>query len=326
MARCVRGFPRRSEASVKEELRSLIDAELRRDMPPAAIALAERLAARAGGHAAAVLFYGSALRDSALDGVLDFYVLLDDCADWPGSRLAVVANRVLPPNVGYLVEQVDGRPLRAKYAVMTAAQFRRAMSVKRIDTTLWARFSQPCACLFARSDADRAEVCDAVGDAVTAAATWAAALGPLRGDAATYWRALYTRTYAAELRVERTSRGADLLAHDAPRFARLLPLAWKAGSVAFLQSADGQFEPVMDADERSAAERRWRLRQRLGRPLNLLRLLKAALTFDNATDYVAWKVERHSGYRIEPTAFQRRHPLLSAPGIYWRLRRLGVLR
>ena len=326
MVRFGLGFRRRSEASVNEELRALIGDELRRDMPPAAIALAERLAARAGGGAAAVLFYGSALRDEALDGVLDFYVLLDRCADWPGSRLAAVANRLLPPNVGYLEEQVDGRPLRAKYAVMTLVQFRRAMSVKRIDTTLWARFSQPCACLFARSEADRAEVRDAVGDAAIAAATWAAALGPLRGDAATYWRALYTRTYAAELRVERTSRGADLLAHDAPRFAQLLPLAWTAGGIAFLQPADGQFEPVMDADERSAAERRWRLRQRFGRPLNLLRLLKAALTFDNATDYVAWKVERHSGYRIEPTAFQRRHPLLSAPGIYWRLRRLGVLR
>ena len=326
MVRCVHGFLRRSEASVTEELRALIDDELRRDMPPPAVALAKRLAARAGGGAAAVLFYGSALRDEALDGVLDFYVLLDDCGDWPGSRLAAGANRLLPPNVGYLEEQVDGRPLRAKYAVMTLAQFRRAMSVRRIDTTLWARFSQPCACLFARSDADRAEVRDAVGDAVIAAATWAAALGPVRGDAATFWRALYTRTYAAELRVERTSRGADLLAHDAPRFARLLPLAWRAGGTAFAESADGQFEPVLSTNERSIAQRRWRLRQRLGRPLNLLRLLKAALTFDNATDYVAWKVERHSGYRIEPTAFQRRHPLLAAPGIYWRLRRLGVLR
>ena len=311
---------------MKEELRALIGDELRRDMPPAAVALAERLAARAGGGAAAVLFYGSALRDSALDGVLDFYVLLDNCADWPGSRLAAVANRLLPPNVGYLEEQVDGRPLRAKYAVMTFAQFRRAMSVKRIDTTLWARFSQPCALLYVRSDADRREVCDAVGAAVVAAATWAAALGPQRGDAATYWRALYMRTYAAELRVERASRGADLLAHDAPRFERLLPLAWHVGGIAFVESADGQFEPALGTDERTAAERRWRRRQRLGRPLNLLRLLKAALTFDNATDYVAWKVERHSGYRIEPTAFQRRHPLLSAPGIYWRLRRLGVLR
>jgi hypothetical protein len=310
---------------VSDELRALIDDELRRAVPPAVVTLAERLAARAQGGAAAVLFYGSALRDSALDGVLDFYVLVDRARDWPGPWLATCANRLLPPNVGYLEETVDGRSLRAKYAVMTVAQFRRAMSVQRLDTTLWARFSQPCACIHARSEADRLTMRDAVCDAVVAAAHWAAMLGPLRAAPIAYWRALYARTYAAELRVERSSRGADLLAHDGPRYARLLPLAWEEGGLAFTTALD-EVAPVLAPDARAIAECRWRVRRRLGPPLNLLRLLKAALTFDNATDYVAWKVERHSGYRIEPTPFQRRHPLLAAPGIYWRLRRLGVLR
>ena len=310
---------------MSEDLRALIDDELRRAVSPAVVTLAERLAARAKGGAAAVLFYGSALRDSALDGVLDFYVLVDHVGDWPGPWLAACANRLLPPNVGYLEESIDGRPLRAKYAVMTVAQFRRAMSVQRIDTTLWARFSQPCACIHARSEADRLTMRDAVCDAVVAAAHWAAMLGPLRAEPVAFWRALYARTYAAELRVERSTRGADLLAHDGPRYARLLPLAWKEGGLAFT-TAPGELAPVLAPDERVTAEQRWRRRRRLGPVLNLLRLLKAALTFDNATDYVAWKVERHSGYRIEPTPFQRRHPLLAAPGIYWRLRRLGVLR
>lgn len=308
-----------------DRLRALIDDELRRAVPPAVVTLAERLAARAQGGAAAVLFYGSALRDSALDGVLDFYVLVDHAGDWPGPWLAACANRLLPPNVGYLEESIDGSSLRAKYAVMTVAQFRRAMSVQRIDTTLWARFSQPCACIHARSEADRLTMRDAVCDAVVAAAHWAAMLGPPRAEPVAYWRALYARTYAAELRVERSTRGADLLAHDGPRYARLLPLAWEEGGLAFATAFDA-LAPVLTPHERAIAERRWRMRRRLGPALNLLRLLKAALTFDNATDYVAWKVERHSGYRIEPTPFQRRHPLLAAPGIYWRLRRLGVLR
>lgn len=307
------------------DLRALIDDELRREVPTAVVTLAERLAARAQGKAAAVLFYGSALRDSALDGVLDFYVLVDHVRDWPGPWLAAFANRLLPPNVGYLEESIDGRSLRAKFAVMTVAQFRRAMSVQRIDTTLWARFSQPCACILARSEADRLTMRDAVCDAVVVAAHWAAMLGPLHAEPLAYWRALYARTYAAELRVERSTRGTDLLAHDGPRYARLLPLAWKEGGLAFTTAFD-ELAPVLAPDERAIAERRWRTRQRLGPVLNLLRLLKAALTFDNATDYVAWKVERHSGYKIEPTDFQRRHPLLAAPGIYWRLRRRGVLR
>ena len=63
-----------------------------------------------------------------------------------------------------------------------------------------------------------------------------------------------------------------------------------------------------------------------GKPLNILRLLRAAWTFDGATRYALWKIERHSGYRIEPTAVQRRHPLLAAPALYRRPRKQGVLR
>ena len=308
--------------SADAELATLIDAELGRPVAPAVTAFAHELAARAGGATAAVLFYGSALRDGALDGVLDFYLLVDRNEDWPGPRLAAWASRLLPPHVGYVESVVDGRTLRAKYAVMTLAQFRRAMSPRRIDTTLWARFSQPCACVVARDDGERARV----REAVVTAARWAAWLGPVRGEASAYWRALFQRTYASELRVESQGRGADLLASDPGRYARLLPLAWRAAGLAFDDDGAGVLAPTASDAERSAAERRWRVRRRLGRPLNLLRLLKAASTFANAIDYVAWKVERHSGYRIEPSAFQRRHPLLAAPLLYWRLRARGVLR
>ena len=313
-------------APIGAELTELIDAELRRPVPPAVTALARQLAERAGGATAAVLFYGSALRDDALDGVLDFYVLVDRCSAWPGPRLVAFANQLLPPNVGYVEADAIVPGLRAKYAVMTLAQFRRGVSMRSVDTTLWARFSQPCACVHARSRADGLAVRDAVAEAVVTASRWAALLGPSTGDAAAFWRALYQRTYAAELRVERSARSSDLLSGVAPRYERLLLAAWRDAGVDFVEDSDGTLAPSIDAIERGRAERRWRLRKRLGRPLNLLRLLKAACTFDNAIEYVAWKVERHSGYRIEPTPFQRRHPLLAAPRLYWRLRRLGVFR
>jgi hypothetical protein len=307
-------------------LASLLEAELERAVPAPVAALADELAGRAGPAAAAVLFYGSALRDAALDGVLDFYVLTDRPIAWPGSRLTGLAGRLLPPNVGYLEIAVGDATLRAKYAVMTLAQFRRAMSPRSIDTTLWARFSQPVVCVRARGEAEAREVRAAIADAVVTAARWAAGLGPERGAAADFWRALYQRTYAAELRVERSARADDLVARDADRYARLLPLAWQAGGLAFDRDAGGRLAPALDARERAAAERRWRWRRRLGRPMNLLRLLKAASTFDNAADYVAWKIERHSGYRIEPSPFQRRHPVLAAPALYLKLRARGVLR
>jgi hypothetical protein len=316
----------RPERIVTASLRERIAGELDRAVPDAARTLALQLAQRAGDATAAVLFYGSALRDEALDGVLDFYVLLDDLRRWPASPLARLANRVLPPNVGYLECLVAGRPLRAKFAVMSVEQFRAGLSADAIDTTLWARFCQPSVCVHARSEADRQALIEALHDAVVTAAGWAAHLGPSCGDAASYWRALFERTYGAELRVERATRGPDLVQRDAARYAAWLPLAWEAAGITYAVDADGRLTPQRASMQHRRVLRRWALRRRLGKPLNLLRLFKAACTFDGAADYVAWKVERHSGVHLAISDWQRRHPLLAAPGIYLRLRRLGVLR
>ncbi len=309
-----------------EPLRAIVAEELRRKLPPAVAQLAAQLADRAHGAVAAVLFYGSNLRDARLDGVLDFYVLLDRVSAWPGPRLAALANRLLPPNVGYIEATVDGQALRAKYALISVAQFHRGVSPAALDTTLWARFSQPCCCAWARSDADREAATDAVQQAVITAAGWAAELGPARGDAQTYWQALFAHTYAAELRVEKSARGDDLVARDAERYARLLPEAWHAAGIAFESTVQGQLAPRLSPASRAGAARRWAVRRRLGKPLNIARLLKAAFTFDGAMDYALWKVERHSGVRPEVTDWQRRHPLLAAPGLYRRLRKSNLLR
>jgi hypothetical protein len=164
-----------------------------------------------------------------------------------------------------------------------------------------------------------------VADAVQCAAAWAARLGPRSADAAGFWAALFARTYSAELRVETRSRALDIVGKAPARYAALLPLAWQRAGIVHRATGD-LLEPDIPASERDAAERSWRRRARLGRPLNLLRLLKASFTFDGAMDYAAWKIERHSGVHIEVTPWQRRFPLLAAPGLYLKLRRSGLLR
>jgi hypothetical protein len=63
-----------------------------------------------------------------------------------------------------------------------------------------------------------------------------------------------------------------------------------------------------------------------GTALSILRLLKASFTFDGGLPYLAWKIERHSGVKIEITPFMRRHPRLGALGALWRTRRRGGFR
>jgi hypothetical protein len=64
----------------------------------------------------------------------------------------------------------------------------------------------------------------------------------------------------------------------------------------------------------------------VGKLLNLARLVKAAFTFQGGLDYVLWKVKRHSGVEIQVTDWQRRHPVLAAPSLAWKLYRRGAFR
>lgn len=310
----------------KDPLQTRIADELGRPAPAAVLALARELAGRGGRSTSAVLYYGSTLRADALDGVLDFYVLLDDVGAWPGSLLARFANRVLPPNVGYIELAHQGQSLRAKYAVLSRSQFQRRLRRQSLDTTIWARFCQPALCAWARSPQDKQLIVALVGEAVVTAARWAAELGPARAVPEDFWRTLFARTYEAELRVEKTGRPQDIVGKFPERYRALLPLALHAAAVPFRSEADGTLEPTLDDKARRQASRSWNLRQRLGKPLNIVRLLKAAFTFEGALDYVVWKIERHRGVRIKLSPWQRRFPLLAAPGLYWQLRRQGILR
>ena len=63
-----------------------------------------------------------------------------------------------------------------------------------------------------------------------------------------------------------------------------------------------------------------------GKLLSILRLTKALFTFEGGLDYIAWKLERHSGQPIEIPPRVRRWPLVFVWGFMWKLYRRGVFR
>ncbi len=260
----------------------------------------------------AVLFYGSNLRTRSLDGVLDFYVLT-----------AGPKERGLWPRVGYREFARAGSTLRAKIATMRLATFEEAAQGALVDTTIWTRFVQPAALVWSRDEVARAGVTAAIGAAAITAARFAAVLGPSHGEAAAFWRALFRETYAAELRVETPGREEQILIHGAGRYQALLPLAWKAAGIGYQRDGD-VFAPDVPTAERVRWTAAWQRRRRLGRPLNIVRLVRAAWTFEGAGAYGAWKVERHTGIAVPLTPFRAKHPILAAPGVLlrvWRARR-----
>jgi hypothetical protein len=301
----------------RAELKSLVAQELSEPVAPAVLAMADAVRARHANAALAVLFYGSCLRKPETllsDALLDFYLLVDDYRAAYDSGLMAFANRLLPPNVFYLELPQVGGTLRCKYAVLTLDQFVAGTSRNALNVSLWARFSQPARLLWSRDPAIADRVTDSCVAAILTMLGNAEALAAQSADAELLWRRAFEATYAAELRSETSDRAAELVRLDLTRYRRV------TGPALELLREGGRAVP---ADESAAL---WRKRRRVGKLLNLARLVKAAFTFQGALDYVLWKVRRHSGVELSVTEWQRRHPLLAAPVLAWKLYRRGAFR
>src|SRR5690606_36945143 len=80
----------------------IIAAEAKRTTFPAAQAFADELRQRYGAATAAVIFYGSCLRQATDEGlILDFYVVVDRYRPALGNPVSAFFAALLPPNVYY---------------------------------------------------------------------------------------------------------------------------------------------------------------------------------------------------------------------------------
>lgn len=324
----MRPRPTASVLPARRRLEAIIEDELWRPVPHCLEEAVAQLAEGDGGSSmAAVLFYGSTLRDGNTgDGMVDLYCLVDDLRTFYGHRrLLAWAAAALPPNVTHLVASTRQGKLRAKIAVMSMAQFRWAAR-HGAGMSIWARFCQPAVLCYAR-DADAATaVRDAVADAAVTAVRWAvrwrteSVATPDR-----LWTDLFRLTYGAELRAEGPSRAATIYGYNPARYERLLESALLAGGIGYERIGEGvrPSMPPLSAVRRRLRRTTWTF---LGKTISILRLCKAAFTFEDGVDYLCWKIERHSGTRVVLTDWQRRHPLLAGPIVAWRLWRRGVLK
>lgn len=299
------------------ELSATVEAEWALPVLPEVAEAGRAVAAKLGGNA--VLFYGSVLRTGDLEGLLDFYVLRNTRT----KRSAI--GHYLWPDVSYHETRVGSRIVRAKVATMSLDTFTRAARGGSVDTTIWARFVQPSALIWADTGTTRRRILDAVTSAAVTASRFAALHGPERGEPVAFWKALFRATYATEFRVEASGREMQILAFDQSRYERLLPLAWAAGGVAF-EKGSTHLSPQLSEHQTRALAQTWFTAESLGKWLNLARLAKAAFTFDGATRYALWKIERHTGLRVPITPFRERHPILAAPGVMWRLWQHSAIR
>jgi hypothetical protein len=302
----------------QHDLTALVAAELAEPVDTRVGAMAAALAATYPGAARAVLFYGSCLRESQLDGLmLDLYLIVSDYRAAYGKSWLVHANRLIPPNV--FPFQHDG--LIAKYAVLSEADFHRLNGPETRNVSVWARFSQPSRLVWAADDAARVAAGAAVARAAPTLLWSVAGLDPdlsnpgkpRDADPLRHWRRGYAMTYTAELRSERSGRAGSVVDADSDRYVRFGPLA---------EAEAWRLRPPLG---RKVAWQ-WRRRRIEGKALSVVRLAKAAFTYAGGIDYLAWKINRHAGTAITISPWMRRWPLVAALVLVPRLLIGGAIR
>jgi hypothetical protein len=283
-------------------LPALVTAELEQPVDARIIAMAQAIAARHDAASRAVLFYGSCLREAQLDGLmLDFYLIVSDYGTAYNLRWLAAANRLIPPNVF----PFESGGLIAKYAVLSEADFHCLCGPETRNVSVWARFAQPARLVWVANSGARDMAITAIS---RAAPTLLAAAGAVHGEAPLdWWRRAFALTYSAELRAERNGRAQSVVDMDPERYA-----AFSAPAVAAIPA--------------NAPSGGWTRRRIEGKLLSIIRLAKAAFTYGGGIDYLAWKINRHAGTKIEIRPWQRRWPLIAALVLVPRLLLRGAIK
>ena len=269
--------------------------------------LVAKLKEQFGSSLSAVLLYGSCKDTPTItNGLIDLAVIVESYAVHQNPMTRIL-NACIPPNV-YFIQQGH---LQSKYAVISLAQFQSRMRAT-MDHYFWARFSQPFTAIYVANEPVRESLVQAQVDAVTQFYSEIIPFGFDPTKPIEFWAQGLSLTYGCELRPEPAGHSQKLI----QRFGDY----W----IEVTEILSAQLPHLVKA---SFAQRlRWRARPVYGKLMNLIRLLKAAGTFANGIDYIAWKIERHSGVKFTPAPWMRRFPRIAGLRLAYALWRQGAFK
>jgi len=284
-------------------------------------AVCEDIRARHPDRVLAFVYYGSSLRDMEdPEKMLDFYVLVDSYRKTHKNPIRVILNALFPPAVYYhAMQHGDGVKTTCKYSIMSLSAFERRCSPSAFLSVTWGRFSQPCVILFPSDSAVQDRVLMARENAVRHMAAQTAPLFDGQATSTKFWARGFMQSYRTELRPESSEgRSEEIVLRYKDRYDGIMAALYGA------PNANGSYN--LPPASSFGAKTKWFFRRLLGKPSAGIRILSSAFTFDGGFDYVADKLERHSGVKIEASASQRKHPVLWSPVLAWKYWRKGAFR
>jgi hypothetical protein len=297
---------------------------------PVLAQLLDQLRNRHNNAICGVLVYGSCLRSGNIyDGLLDLYLICDNYRTAYGRGLLAGANWLLPPNVFYAETSIGEQTLRSKVTVISLRDFQRGCSPVWFESYIWGRFAQPTHLLYYRDLDTREQIENALlGAALTLLQRALPALPP-EGSIAALWEQALGLSYATELRTERSGRAAELATSSAAFYDAVTRLHTDSLALDFtVYDAHGEshYRCSISQFRRRGGKLAWAVRRVQGKVMSVSRLVKALFTFEGGLDYIAWKLERHSGEKIVIPDRVRRAPLIFLWGFFWGLYRRGIFK
>ena len=304
-----------------DALHARVSDELREPVRESITWLAKEIAELYGPSVLGILFYGSCLRKETDEGVLDYWVIVDDYASSHNKAGHALLNRIAPPSVYYLEREFEGNTLRTKYGVLDRRAFERGTSFEAWQPYMWARFAQPARLVICRDDAARAFFDGAVASAIV---TFVGRLfchlpdqqGLLRFSLAAFWQEAFRNTYDSERRPEGEEYIRGTYLENAARYDAVATHAFhllaRARHLDEAMEHPRSFSISVNPTRLKRMRWRWQAMRAFSRAVGLVRLLKTTVTFGDWVPYVLWKLEKHTGRQIELTPRQRKHPLIFA--------------
>ena len=279
----------------------------------------EAIAARHSGRVQAFMYYGSSLRDlDDAEKMLDFYVVVDSYRKTHKNPIRAGLNRLIPPAV-YYYEQEDENGILStcKYSIISISEFEKRCGADALLSMVWGRFCQPSVMLFPKSELIAERL---MASRETAVKYMASQIAPLIDTPVTstqFWAKGFYESYRTELRPESSEgRAAEIVARYGERYARL--------TTALYGTPDKNGFFILPNLPKGPTKTKWFLRRLVGKPMTAIRVINSAATFEGGLDYVLRKLKNHSGVTIEPTPFQRKHPVICSPVLGWKLWRKGA--
>jgi hypothetical protein len=226
----------------------------------------------------------------------------------PPAAVLSVLNRFLPPNILFFAPRGGSGP-GAKLFVVSEAHLERDLSPRGRDHFCCGRLMQRVELVFARDEAAAERARGLLEANRRATLEWMRPFLPGDFDARGFASRALEISYAQEIRPESPARRLEVFRAQEEFFLEtygaILEEAERAG---LLVRTAGGYRYARPA---SAAERR-RVRRyfAISKLRATSRWLKYTVTFENWSEYLAAKVERRTGVRVELSPRERRLPLL----------------